>query len=40
MKFRVLVSALALVLATPLDAQYSVNMRDVDVRALSGGVCH
>src|SRR4029453_9089577 len=35
MRYRVMLSALALAFASPLMAQYSINMRDVEVRALA-----
>jgi general secretion pathway protein D len=35
MKYRVLASALMLAIASPVGAQYSINMRDVEVRALA-----
>jgi general secretion pathway protein D len=35
MKYRVFASALLLAFATPVGAQYSINMRDVEVRALA-----
>ena len=35
MKYRVLASALLLAVASPVGAQYSINMRDVEVRALA-----